>query len=222
MVEISISAFAADPFHLERDLKAIQQSGADGIHVDVMDGHFVPMFGFHQSLIRQMIDFDPICGDIHLMVKMTQPILERFLEISCRKLTLHVESAQPAELTAFLKRISRIGISSGLAISPGTEPERLRPFFPYLEEVLVMSCTPGTEGAVFEEQTYERIRIIRRLLEREKLEGKIAVDGGLNEERAVSCIRSGADRVVIGRAFFTSEDKKGVVERVRRASAGNL
>ena len=85
-----------------------------------------------------------------------------------------------------------------------------------------MSCEPGTEGAVFEERTYEKIRTIRRLLAEEKPQGKIAVDGGLNEERALSCIQSGADRVIIGRAFFTSEDKKGVVERVRRASAGNL
>lgn len=222
MVEISVSAFAADPFHLKRDLKIIQQSGADGIHVDVMDGHFVPMFGFHQLLIRQMVDFDPICGDIHLMVEVTRPILERILEIPCRKLTLHVESAKPAVLTDLLKQIYQAGISPGLAISPGTGPERLRPFLPYLEEVLVMSCTPGTEGAVFEERTYERIHTIRRLLEEEKPEGKIAVDGGLNEARALSCIRSGADRVVIGRAFFTSEDKKGVVERVRRSSIGDL
>lgn len=222
MAEVSVSAFAANLLHLERDLKTIQQSRADSIHVDVMDGHFVSLFGFQQPLIRQMIDFDPICGDIHLMVGVTQPILKRFLEIPCRKLTLHVESAEPADLAAFLKQISWTGISPGLAISPSTGVEQLRPFLPYLEEILVMSCTPGTEGAVFEEQTYDRIRTIRRLLEEEKPEGKIVVDGGLNEERALSCIRNGADRVVIGRAFFTSEDKKGVVERVRRSSAGDL
>ncbi len=222
MAEVSISAFAADMFHLERDLQIIQQSGADFIHVDVMDGHFVPLFGFHQPLIRQMINFNPICGDIHLMAEVTQSMLEQFLRISCRKLTLHVESTEPDRLSAFLKQTAQAGISPGLAISPGTEPERLQPFLPYIEEVLVMSCEPGTEGAVFEERTYEKIRTIRRLLAEEKPQGKIAVDGGLNEERALSCIQSGADRVIIGRAFFTSEDKKGVVERVRRASAGNL
>ena len=96
MAEVSISAFAADMFHLERDLQIIQQSGADFIHVDVMDGHFVPLFGFHQPLIRQMINFNPICGDIHLMAEVTQSMLEQFLRISCRKLTLHVESTEPA------------------------------------------------------------------------------------------------------------------------------
>lgn len=85
-----------------------------------------------------------------------------------------------------------------------------------------MSCAPGTEGAAFEERVYEKIRKVRKLLEAEKPEGRIAVDGGLNEERAAACIRSGADRVIIGRAFFTSEDRKGLVERVRQSSVGNL
>ena len=85
-----------------------------------------------------------------------------------------------------------------------------------------MSCTPGTEGAIFEEKVLEKICKVRKLLETEKPEAGIAVDGSLNEERAASCIRNGADRVIIGRAFFTSEDKKGLVERVRQTSIGNL
>lgn len=85
-----------------------------------------------------------------------------------------------------------------------------------------MSCAPGTEGAVFRETTFERIRDIRRMLNEKKPECGIAVDGGLNEERAVHCIESGANRVIIGRAFFASEDRKGMVERVRKTSVGNL
>ena len=222
MAEVSISAFAADPFHLERDLRIIQRSGADGIHVDVMDGHFVPLFGFHQPLVRQMAAFDPICGDIHLMAQVTQSMLEQFLRISLRKLTLHVEASQQKELQVFLRQILEADMEVGLAISPQTEPEKLVPFLPYINEVLVMSCTPGTEGAIFEEKVLEKICKVRKLLETEKPEAGIAVDGSLNEERAASCIRNGADRVIIGRAFFTSEDKKGLVERVRQTSIGNL
>ena len=109
-----------------------------------------------------------------------------------------------------------------LAIAPDTEVDKLLPFLTYIKEILVMSCAPGTEGAVFRETTFERIRDIRRMLNEKKLECGIAVDGGLNEERAVHCIESGANRVIIGRAFFASEDRKGMVERVRKTSVGNL
>lgn len=85
-----------------------------------------------------------------------------------------------------------------------------------------MSCIPGTEGAIFRETTYDRIRDIRRMLNEKKPECGLAVDGGLNEERAVRCIESGANRVIIGRAFFAAEDRKGMVERVRNTSVGNL
>lgn len=222
MAEISISALAANFFHIERDLNIIKESGAEWVHVDVMDGHFVPLFGFNQPQVRQMTDWNRSCGDVHLMAKVTDSMLEECLKLPLKKLTLHVEAAEPDRLMNYLKQIKAAEMEPGLAIAPDTEAEKLIPFLSYIREVLVMSCDPGTEGAVFRETTFDRIRDIRRILNEKKPKCGIVVDGGLNEERAVRCIESGANRVIIGRAFFASEDRKGLVERVRKTSVGNL
>ena len=218
MAEISVSAFAADFFHMERDLEVARENGADSIHVDVMDGHFVPLFGFSQPWIRQMLTWDARCGDVHLMAGLEEGIPEDFLKLPLQRLTIHIEAAAPERLKAYLGRIRGAGMEAGLAAAPWTKPEELEPFFPYADEILLMSCSPGTEGAAFREDIYGRIRCVRALLEKEKRSCRIAVDGGLNEERALACIGCGAGRVIIGRAFFTSEDKKGMAARVREAS----
>lgn len=218
MAEISVSAFAADFFHMERDLEVARENGADSIHVDVMDGHFVPLFGFSQPWIRQMLAWDARCGDVHLMAGLEEGIPEDFLKLPLQRLTIHIEAAAPERLKTYLGQIREAGMEAGLAAAPWTKPEELEPFFPYADEILLMSCSPGTEGAAFREDIYGRIRYVRALLEKEKRSCRIAVDGGLNEERALACIGCGAGRVIIGRAFFTSEDKKGMAARVREAS----
>lgn len=218
MAEISVSAFAADFFHMERDLEVARENGADSIHVDVMDGHFVPLFGFSQPWIRQMLTWDARCGDVHLMAGLEEGIPEDFLKLPLQRLTIHIEAAAPERLKAYLGQIREAGMEAGLAAAPWTKPEELEPFFPYADEILLMSCSPGTEGAAFREDIYGRIRCVRALLEKEKRSCRIAVDGGLSEERALACIGCGAGRVIIGRAFFTSADKKGMAARVREAS----
>lgn len=222
MAEISVSAFAADFFCMKEELDGVKKSGADSIHIDVMDGHFVPLFGFSQIWIKKMAEHIGSCGDVHLMAWITRGIIEDILKLPIEKLTIHAEAAGQKELISYLKQISWTGIVPGLAISPQTSLEVAEQYFPYIKEILVMSCEPGTEGASFQKSTYERIRQIHKLCEKKGIDIKIAVDGGLNEERAVACIENGANRVVIGRAFFEEKDKKGMVERVRRASFRNL
>ncbi len=222
MAEVSISAFAADFFMMEKELELVRKSGADSVHLDVMDGHFVPLFGFSQPWIRQMTEWDAMCGDVHLMAELTPQIIQDFLKIPLRRLTLHAEAAEADVLKGCFLQIQKAGMEAGLAVSPWTELDALEELFPFIDEILMMSCAPGTEGAAFQETVYERIRRVRKMLDRCRPECRIAVDGGLNEERAAACIRNGAGRVIMGRAFFASEDRKGMVERVRKASSGNL
>lgn len=222
MAEISVSAFAADFFCMKEELEEAKKSGADSIHIDVMDGHFVPLFGFSQIWIKKIADYIGSYGDVHLMAWVTRGIIEDILKLPIEKLTLHAEAASQKDLISYLKQISLTGIVPGLAISPQTNLKAVEQYFPYIKEILVMSCEPGTEGASFQESTYERIGQIRKLCEKKGMDIKIAVDGGLNEERAIACIENGADRVIIGRAFFTEKDKRGMVHRVRRASFRNL
>ena len=153
-----------------------------------------------------------------MMAGLEEGIPEDFLKLPLQRLTIHIEAAAPERLKAYLGQIRGAGMEAGLAAAPWTKPEELEPFFPYADEILLMSCSPGTEGAAFREDIYGRIRCVRALLEKEKRSCRIAVDGGLNEERALACIGCGAGRVIIGRAFFTSEDKKGMAARVREAS----
>lgn len=226
MAEVSISAFAADILHLERDLDLALRSGADSVHIDVMDGHFVPLFGFSQIWIRRLAAWDTRCGDVHLMAFSSRELVESLLFLPIRRLTLHVESAREGEKKELLRELLALirekGIQAGLALSPGSEPEALCPYFPYIDEVLVMSASPGTEDSAYLENTCGRIREVRELIQKSGFPVRIAVDGSLNEERAKACIRKGADRVIIGRAFFAGEERKEMIERVRRTSAGDL
>lgn len=217
MAKLSLSLFAADILQMNEDLQQTRSSGITSLHVDIMDGHFVPLFGLNPVWLKQIKKVYSIDQDFHFMAYMTKEMLEPYFSLEPVGITIHLEAGKKKENLEILQQIKGKGIRAGIAISPESEWEEIKPYLKEAEEILVMSTVPGREGSVFIESTYEKIRCIKHLITEQKRNTMLSVDGGLNLERALDCIRNGADRIIMGRAFFGSSQKKELVKEIVEA-----
>lgn len=217
MAKLSLSLFAADILQMNEDLQQTRRSEITSLHVDIMDGHFVPLFGLNPVWLKQIKKVYSIDQDFHFMAYMTKEMLEPYFSLEPVGITIHLEAGKKKENLEILQQIKEKGIRAGIAISPESEWEEIKPYLDEAEEILVMSTVPGREGSVFIESTYEKIRCIKHLITEQKRNTMLSVDGGLNLERALDCIRSGADRIIMGRAFFGSSQKKELVKEIVEA-----
>ena len=214
MAKLSLSLFAADILQMNEDLQQTRSSGITSLHVDIMDGHFVPLFGLNPVWLKQIKKVYSIDQDFHFMAYMTKEMLEPYFSLEPVGITIHLEAGKKKENLEILQQIKEKGIRAGIAISPESEWEEIKPYLEEAEEILVMSTVPGREGSVFIESTYEKIRCIKHLITEQERNTMLSVDGGLNLERALDCIRNGADRIIMGRAFFGSSQKKELVKEI--------
>lgn len=217
MAKLSLSLFAADILQMNEDLQQTRRSGITSLHVDIMDGHFVPLFGLNPVWLKQIKKVYSIDQDFHFMAYMTKEMLEPYFSLEPIGITIHLEAGKKKENLEILQQIKEKGIRAGIAISPESEWEEIKPYLDEAEEILVMSTVPGREGSVFIESTYEKIRYIKHLITEQRRNIMLSVDGGLNLERALDCIRNGADRIIMGRAFFGSSQKKELVKEIVEA-----
>lgn len=217
MAKLSLSLFAADILQMNEDLQQTRRSGITSLHVDIMDGHFVPLFGLNPVWLKQIKKVYSIDQDFHFMAYMTKEMLEPYFSLEPVGITIHLEAGKKKENLEIFQQIKEKGIRAGIAISPESEWEEIKPYLDEAEEILVMSTVPGREGSVFIESTYEKIRCIKHLITEQKRNTMLSVDGGLNLERALDCIRNGADRIIMGRAFFGSSQKKELVKEIVEA-----
>lgn len=217
MAKLSLSLFAADILQMNEELQQTKRSEITSFHVDVMDGHFVPLFGLNPVWLKQIKKVYSIDQDFHFMAYMTKEMLEPYFSLEPVGITIHLEAGKKKENLEILQQIKEKGIRAGIAISPESEWEEIKPYLDEAEEILVMSTVPGREGSVFIESTYEKIRCIKHLITEQKRNTMLSVDGGLNLERALDCIRNGADRIIMGRAFFGSNQKKELVKEIVEA-----
>ena len=217
MAKLSLSLFAADILQMNEDLQQTKRSEITSFHVDIMDGHFVPLFGLNPVWLKQIKKVYSIDQDFHFMAYMTKEMLEPYFSLEPVGITIHLEAGKKKENLEILQQIKEKGIRAGIAISPESEWEEIKPYLDEAEEILVMSTVPGREGSVFIESTYEKIRCIKHLITEQKRNTMLSVDGGLNLERALDCIRNGADRIIMGRAFFGSNQKKELVKEIVEA-----
>lgn len=217
MAKLSLSLFAADILQMNEELQQTKRSEITSFHVDIMDGHFVPLFGLNPVWLKQIKKVYSIDQDFHFMAYMTKEMLEPYFSLEPVGITIHLEAGKKKENLEILQQIKEKGIRAGIAISPESEGEEIKPYLDEAEEILVMSTVPGREGSVFIESTYEKIRCIKHLITEQKRNTMLSVDGGLNLERALDCIRNGADRIIMGRAFFGSNQKKELVKEIVEA-----
>jgi Pentose-5-phosphate-3-epimerase len=202
MASLSVSAFAADTAHTARDIRRAQEAGADALHIDVMDGHFVTLMGLSVSWLEAMRQYISVPLDVHLMTVNPERFIPQFALPGVKSMVFHLEGRTRAENRGALALIGKTGIKKGLAVSPATPLEEVRPYLAEMDELLLMSSQPGQPGSKFEPDTMERVRALRHMVEAGDYPLRISVDGGLTEELAHECLDNGADNIIMGRAFF--------------------
>lgn len=196
--KVAPSILSADFARLGSDIQAVVEAGADWIHVDVMDGHFVPNITIGPPVIKSIRKVTEVPLDVHLMIQNPEKFIKDFIDAGANNLTIHVESTgDPAQV---LKEIRRMGCRPGITLKPDTPVSSIVEFLPLVDLVLVMTVNPGFSGQSFMPAQAEKIREVRKLLDKIRSKALIEVDGGITAETAKLCIA--ADVFVAGNYIF--------------------
>ncbi|WP_298123218.1 ribulose-phosphate 3-epimerase [Brevundimonas sp.] len=194
------SILSADFARLGEEVAAIQAAGADWVHIDVMDGHFVPNLTIGPAVVRALRPHTTLPFDVHLMVAPVDPWLEAYREAGADVLSVHPESGPHVHRT--LGRIRQLGARAGLVLNPGTPVEALDPVIDLVDLVLVMSVNPGFGGQAFLDTALRKIAAVRARLDAAGSSATLQVDGGVTADNAAACVAAGADALVAGTAAF--------------------
>ncbi len=211
MIKIAPSVLSADILNMERDVNKMLEGGADWIHVDIMDAHFVPNLSYGPSLVEALHKRYPeVPLDVHLMMDNPQYYIDRFARSGASVLTIHAELH--ADISDTLRRIRARGMMSSIALRPGTPAESIRGYLPLLDMVLVMTVEPGFGGQPFNAGMATKVAEIRKM----GYTGLIEVDGGVSVKNLPYLRELGVDVAVMGNSLFTSEDPLGDMEKIHQ------
>ncbi len=214
MVKISPSILSADMSNLAAEISDIEFAGADMVHLDVMDGHFVPNISFGFPVIESLRPRTDMIFDVHLMIEDPEQYANRFIEAGADILTFHLEATNhPNEL---IEEIRSQGVMAGISLKPGTKVEDVFPYLDSCDLVLVMTVEPGYGGQKLIPETIEKVRKLRAELKKRNLSIEIQVDGGVNGDNASELIEAGASILVAGSSIFGARDRKTAINALRK------
>lgn len=212
MVEFAPSLLASDFSNLREEVKKVEE--AEYLHLDVMDGHFVPNLTFGPKLISDLREYSDLKFDTHLMIDNPEKYIETYAKAGSDLITIHEESSKHTH--RLIQRIKDTGCKAGIALNPATPIDNLEYVLPELDLVLIMSVNPGFGGQSFIPQILVKIERLATVIEKRGLDLKIAVDGGINDNNIIDVVRSGAEIIVAGSAIFKSSDPARTIEKFRK------
>lgn len=214
MAILSPSILAADPMNMQKDLENAAQAGAKWLHIDVMDGTFVPNLSFGYSTVKAVNGISNLVLDVHLMIEKPIRYVEHFCKAGADILTIHVEADTPENTKAALEQIRAMGVKPGIVLKPKTPAEALAPYLPLVDLVLVMTVEPGFGGQKFMADMMPKLKQLRAMLDEVNPGCHLEVDGGVDLVTGQVCKENGADVLVAGSAFFASSDRPAFVKSI--------
>jgi ribulose-phosphate 3-epimerase len=213
MVKIAPSILSADFARLGDEIKDVEIGGADYIHVDVVDGHFVPNITIGPLIVEAIRPITKLPLDVHLMIENPDQYIEAFAKAGADYITVHVEACKHLHRTIHF--IKSFGVKAGVVLNPATPVETIQHILSDVDMVLLMSVNPGFGGQAFIPEVTQKIKTLRRMIDEKGLQVEIEIDGGVNEETGKLCIEAGATVLVAGSAIYNQKDRAKAIAALK-------